>query len=371
MPTWPDQTSLSAEAKTNTATTSNSPVPANSHAASNTKQTTSQEPSSETDCLNEAAEASTRPTAKTAGTTPPAGPPDPAEAGQKTMDRVDRSEPTDAELVALVAGLRLTPLAVLGQGPGRVVVQARDEQGRQFVMKADERAGAFDGDVHANARLAALGVPVPTIETHRPGPPAVLLLRWVDGKPLTSSSPLQAQHEAGRILRRIHRAEGPPPYSGQPSICEWIMVWTAEIADRWAAYGAPDQANDLRRWARNLRPLLLQRTGRLTLFDGRPDHWLVHQGQIAGVIDLHDLQAGDPAMDLAVLTLSDQALLPAVLTGYEESASEQAHFEDLVPFFTHLRRVSGAEWHLRHGEHQQGMSLLHRAVHDFLDASTS
>lgn len=280
------------------------------------------------------------------------------------MHRVDEDGQAGIEIGAVVKGLGLTPVAVLGDRPGRAVMRVHDEQGRQFVMKADECAGAFDSDVRANERLAALRVPVPEIEAHQPGPPAVLLLRWVDGEPLCSTSPMQAQHEAGRMLRRIHQAEGPPPYSGQPSICEWITVWATEIADWWAAYGAPEQAEQFRGWGHQLRPLLLQRTGRLTLFDGRPDHWLVHEGQIAGVIDLHDLQPGDPAMDLAVLTLTDKALLPPVLTGYAPSPSEQAIFDALVTFFVHLRRLSGAEWHLRQGDRQEGLRLLNLATTD-------
>lgn len=108
-------------------------------------------------------------------------------------------------------------------------------------------------------------------------------------------------------------------------------------------------------------PLLLHQAGCLTLFDGRPEHWLVRGQTIAAVIDLHDLQSGDAAMDLAVLALTDEALLPGVLIGYAPTDTQKAAFAALIPFYLQLRRLSGAEWTLRQGNSESAPALLRLA----------
>jgi hypothetical protein len=63
------------------------------------------------------------------------------------------------------------------------------------------------------------------------------------------------------------------------------------------------------------------------------------------MIDLHDLQPSDPAMDLATLELSEPGLLAAVLVGYEATAAERAIFDELVPFYRFVRALSVLHWH--------------------------
>lgn len=160
----------------------------------------------------------------------------------------------------------------------------------------------------------------------------------------------------------VHAVPSPPPFSGQPSISEWITDWTAEVAEWWPSHGGtPEQVHQLLSLCHRLQPLLIERRGCLTLFDGRADHFLVSGQQVAAIIDLHDLGSGDSAMDLAVLGLTDESLLPAVIAGYRPSDTERAAFDLLIPFYKQLRRLAGAEWHFRQGDNRKGLDLLRLA----------
>ena len=116
----------------------------------------------------------------------------------------------------------------------------------------------------------------------------------------------------------------------------------------------------LRRRLDDLAPVLADRSGSLTLFDGRAEHVLVRDGRVVGLIDLHDVGPGDPAMDLAVLGLTDPDLIRGVLTGYTDEP--EGELAELVGFYLLLRRLAGAEWQLRQGFRIQGRALLDLAA---------
>ena len=110
-----------------------------------------------------------------------------------------------------------------------------------------------------------------------------------------------------------------------------------------------------------LEPVLAEREGRLTLFDGRAEHFLVRDGRVAGLIDLHDVGPGDPAMDLAVIGLTDDRLIPEVLNGYLAEHEQDSNLRSVIPFYLLLRRLAGAEWQLRNGSTSAGRRLLRLA----------
>jgi aminoglycoside phosphotransferase (APT) family kinase protein len=85
---------------------------------------------------------------------------------------------------------------------------------------------------------------------------------------------------------------------------------------------------------------------------------VVRDGRIAGLIDLEDVSAGDPAMDLAVLAVADEDLLPAVLEGYAPTSAEAAAFDELIPFYVLLRRLAAAKWEREHGDPARTTRLL-------------
>lgn len=262
------------------------------------------------------------------------------------------------ELTDLAVRFGLRPTRVLQSGPGRTTLQAQDLAGELFVLKTTTAAGELVGDVDANRLLAAEGLPVPQIVAYADGSPAVLVLRWIDGEPISSASPVEAQREVGRILRAVHRLPGGPPFSGRPTIREWIAAWTDELAIWWpSAGGTAAQVAHLRDRLGELAPVLARRSGSLILFDGRPEHFLVGSGHVVGLIDLHDLGPGDPAMDLAALGLTDPALIDGVLAGYRDDLACDDPAE-LIDFYLLLRRLAGAEWKMRQGLRSEGEFLL-------------
>ena len=267
------------------------------------------------------------------------------------------------DLAELAAQFGLRPTRLLQTGPGRATVQVRDDDGSLFVLKTAAAPGALAGDVDANRTLRAAGLPVPELIDHRDGPPSVVLLRWIEGDPISSACPVRTQWEVGRLLRAVHTLPGSPPFSGRPTIGAWIAAWTTEVAAWWPSVGAGEaQVRRLLVWLDELEPVLAEREGCLTLFDGRAEHFLVRDGRVAGLIDLHDVGPGDPAMDLAVIGLTDDRLIPDVLHGYLADDEQDSTLRSLIPFYLLLRRLAGAEWHLRNGATSVGTRLLRLAL---------
>jgi aminoglycoside phosphotransferase (APT) family kinase protein len=268
-------------------------------------------------------------------------------------------------ILAAHAGCPATKARTLAHRAGRVVARIDTNNG-PAILKADTMPDAFGVEVAAIGRLAAAGLPVPKVLIHAPGPPDILILSWTDGEALSRRSTPWAQQDAGRILRRIHDLGAEPQFSGQPTVDAWISEWLDEVVGWWRTEGGgtQEQAARLRRWHHTLHPTLSSRGGDLMLFDGRPEHFLVDDTQVVGLIDLHDVGPGDAAMDLAVIHLADPLLTPGVLRGYEPSRREKAEFDALVPFFTVIRALAGAQWHHRHDAAENVGPLLARAMHE-------
>ena len=219
----------------------------------------------------------------------------------------------------------------------------------------DTAAGTFVPERSWIDRLGAAGLPVPRVIGCSDEAPAHLLLTWIDGEPLSSASPVAAQRDVGRLLRRVHALPGGPPYAGSSTVDAWIAGWLNYALAWWRDHaGAPqDAVDDAWSWFHRLQPLLATRGAETMLFDGRPEHFLVRGDDVVGMIDLHDLCAGDAAMDFAVLAVDDEPLLRAVIEGYRPSPDEQAAFAELIPFYRWLRRLAAAEWHSQHGDPQR------------------
>ena len=248
---------------------------------------------------------------------------------------------------------------VLVDRPGRVVARVDTDRGR-LVVKAEPAPAGFVAEAAANRRLAQAGLPVPSVVAHHTGAPSYLIMRWVEGRGLTCASDLAAQRDAGRLLRRVHRLGGGPPYAGCSTWDGWMRGWLNHAVRWWQATGrAGAQRGDaLWSWFGRLEPLLGTRGGELILFDGRPDHFLADGDRIAGVIDLAEVRSGDAAMDLAVIAVTDPDLLPGVLDGYRPTPDERQVFDRLIPFYLVLRRLAAAEWNLLHGDADVAERLL-------------
>jgi hypothetical protein len=75
-------------------------------------------------------------------------------------------------------------------------------------------------------------------------------------------------------------------------------------------------------------------------------------------------------MDLAVLAVTDEDLLPGVVAGYQPTTAEQAAFDRLLPFYLFLRRLAAAEWNLTHGNPRLARHVLDLIDHTALPFQT-
>ncbi len=245
-------------------------------------------------------------------------------------------------------GITATDLEVLAWRDGRIVCRARTPIG-DIVVKASEIRDEFEEEAIAMARLQAIGLPVSDVISIERGPPALLIASWANGNPITSTTDPDTLRKVGLILSRIHEQPAGPPFSGNESIAAWIEGWFGTVMRWWLAIDARSVELEAQchQWLEAVKPVLAGRGGTMALFDGRPDHFLVDEGGNVRLIDVADLQPGDPAMDLAVLELDAPGILTHVLEGYAPVPSDREAITTLVPFYVFLRALSGAEWQHR------------------------
>ncbi|CAN5836905.1 hypothetical protein BH24CHL3_BH24CHL3_03460 [soil metagenome] len=257
----------------------------------------------------------------------------------------------DHSLIAAIArrlNASAADLEVLSWREGRIVCRARLGHGF-LVAKASTALGAFDEEATAMRVLMGSGVPVSDLVAVKSGPPALLVAAWANGTPITAWSESETLRTVGSILKRIHEMPATPSYSGAPTLREWISGWFNTVMSWWTSVDDRAVRVELNctEWMRTIRSILSDRRGSQILFDGRPEHFIVDDTGNLRLIDVSDLQSGDPAMDLAVLELGAPGILTHVLEGYAPTNEESRSFGCLVPFYVLLRAVSAAEWHSR------------------------
>ena len=257
---------------------------------------------------------------------------------------------------------------VLVEHQDRTVVRAVDASGRPVVVKTDRDSARLRREAGALAAAALAGVPVPAVLEHVDATPAVLVLEYVEGQALSSTSGPQRWREVGRQLRRLHDHASPqrfPVFGGgagwwesMRSLAQWSHQWCRErklvqpnVLDRLAA--SLHQA-----FARDDDPVLCLLHG-----DCGPGHWLLREDTVVAVVDFGDTGRGDPCWDLTVLTLADRERLPAVLEGYGMDEAMRAHLDVMLMPYTVLRRLLAITWLVEHDfDPAPIVAALHRLV---------
>lgn len=242
-------------------------------------------------------------------------------------------------------------IVTLVRREGRLVARVETTAG-PVAVKVSGDAGAFVPEEAAVRRLAAAGLPVADVIAHAIGPPACLVLTWIEGEALSSASPLEAQRAAGATLRRVHQIGG--TFDQEQSWDLWMAGWLNSALSWWSTVAPVPR--DIWPWYHEIRPLLSTRGDHLMLFDGRPEHILVRGDGRIGLIDVSELRSGDAAMDLAVLAVEDPDLLDGVLEGY--GPVDHSVLDRLVPFYVFLRRLARAEWYQRFGTVDEMIRVL-------------
>jgi aminoglycoside phosphotransferase (APT) family kinase protein len=220
------------------------------------------------------------------------------------------------------------------------------------VLKAYADSDLLGREWRAMQVARSAGVPTPEPLAFTPGPPAVLATRFVAGEPLSSDHPLAAR-ETGALLARFHGVGAQPPFTmGEMTWDGQILAWIErELASlrRMDVFSVGETGRLRDRFVR-LRPTLAARPIALLHGDLQPDHILVNASgdRVVALLDFADAQPGDPLLDIAVLTLWDEALVEPLLAGYPGLADDN-ETRVLIAGYRLLRNVSGIPWLLERG----------------------
>jgi len=239
---------------------------------------------------------------------------------------------------ALQLDVSADDVTVLTSRAGRVVGRVVLPDGRDVVVKISAESGDFTAEASAVEDLRKAGLPVSRERFLSSGPPSVIALDWTVGRPVTAGDDEDVRRQVVDLLKRVHTLPARAPYGGvNPDLVAWIDGWCDHALGWWGG-GAGS-------WYRRVRPLIEGRAGSAILLDGVPDHFIVGPDARVRLIDVANLQAGDPVMDLAVLHLHSPELLNDVLEDYDHPEVSQEHLAELLPFYVFLRALAAAEWH--------------------------
>ena len=283
----------------------------------------------------------------------PAGPPARPEApcppaGFRAAGRVE-PDLADDLLAAAAGAVGSGSLEVVTRRRGRLVARSTVHGQQDVVIKVSVSAGDFAAEAAAVRTLAAAGLPVPRIQAMAEGPPAVLVAQWTPGRGVTQDDDVPVRRQIADLLRRVHALPAGPPYAGgEDHLVSWIDGWCRYAFAWWA--GQPGitagTVRDADSWYAEVRSLIDGRRGSQILLDGAPDHFIVGPDRRVRMIDVANLQPGDPVMDLAVLRLHQPDLLAGVMDSYAHPEVTPDHLDSLQPFYVFLRTLALAEWQL-------------------------
>lgn len=259
----------------------------------------------------------------------------------------------------------------------RVVFRTASPTGRRVVVKAFAdpcRPAAEAAALHA---ASAAGVRVPEVVERFAD---VLVLGWLDGRPLLSASPDRHWAAAGSTLRRLHDHAATDGVTGSAGIYNSARVNNSAgingFADWWGWFRAflPQARQRTRELfpadvAARLCQSLEVGTARLCRGleigsqagandvpprcllhgDSASIHWRIGSDGSAGMLDLGDACVGDPVWDLVVLTHWDEARLPAVLDGYRADDPLRARVGRRYEPYRVVRHLLAVDWLIDHG----------------------
>ena len=228
--------------------------------------------------------------------------------------------------------------------PDRAIFFAEN---RGIILKVYMDEKTLQREYDSAQRIASVGVPTPTLLGFEAGEPAVLVMKYVRGNPLSSRNTLAA-NAAGKYLQRIHNIGAQVPFAGgQQQWNEFIAWWSAEEIEKVKRVAVLDHKHlmTFQRYAETLQPLLMQRPIVLLHGDLQPAHILVdpQTEQVLAFLDFADTQAGDPLLDIAIATLWDHGLADLLLEEYSTIENNE-ETKQLLSFYRLLRQLSEIPW---------------------------
>lgn len=250
-------------------------------------------------------------------------------------------------MVASEAGIRREAVEILTLREGRLVGRATLPSGTDAVVKVSAKAADFAAEAAAVRVLGAAGLPVSRVRLLHDGPPSLIALDWTPGQAVRADDTVPVRSQVVDILTRIHGLPARAPYGGvNATLVGWIDGWCNYAFRSWSESGgvAADAVRMAQTWYRRVRPLIEGRTGSLIMLDGAPDHFVVGPDSQVRLIDVAELQPGDPVMDLAVLRLHAPDIFNGLLNRYRQAELDDRHLAELLPFYVFLRALAAAEW---------------------------
>lgn len=258
-----------------------------------------------------------------------------------------------------VALARLVRGRVVLDYPDRAVVVGVLRDGSRAVVKVDSSAPRHRREVSAMAAAAAAGVPVPDVLAAEEGDPSLMVMRYVDGAPLSAvdfdGTPVSevddgaAWADAGRVLARLHRAA--PPNGDRLELWSDFGRWAGALRDQLAGRAVVDATLPQRAFelVMSAHADAAPSTTGFIHSDCQANHFLIRHGAVAALIDFGDAGIGDLLWDIAVLTLFDRERLPVVLAGYGAGSEMVRRAETIIPAYRILRWMGAITWLVDHG----------------------
>jgi aminoglycoside phosphotransferase (APT) family kinase protein len=207
---------------------------------------------------------------------------------------------------------------------------AADPPGIDLLVQHQDRAVVRVGDTYVkierdtdkaareHAALGCVPVPVPEVLWFQPGPPAVLALRHVEGRPITADAPPSEWRLAGETVRALHRAPRPDGLHDVGWHGTADLDWIIDDDARWVTDRGLIDPGLVRRVAdlasRGLADLAVDPVH--AHYDLQSTHVLMRDGKVAAVIDWGDVDLGDPWYDVATLTSRAKHRLGDLAVGY-------------------------------------------------------
>jgi aminoglycoside phosphotransferase (APT) family kinase protein len=177
---------------------------------------------------------------------------------------------------------------------------------------------------------------------------------WVSGISFCDGDRLAAGDEpswvdAGRVLRSLH-SSGATAWHNHPSHPDDLHDWVTGLSEHSEQSGLLDRT--AAKAFRQATPFTNDSSRTPTPIHGDlTADYMFHDGhQVSGIINLGDSGLGDPAYDVATLTLWRPDLLESVLAGYSHIKASEEFTADLEQFQL-VRLLIGAQW-----LHTQGFS---------------
>jgi len=241
----------------------------------------------------------------------------------------------------------------------RAVFDVVTPDGQPAVVKAS--ADPYQAEQERLALDAARsgGVAVPPVLVFLPGQPVVMVLGFVTGTALGVEDSGAAWASAGEVVARLHTAAPP---AGLDTYGRRGTPWATALRRQLDMERARSD-----RARHELGDLLVDRaldlvesglanaepadTRAVVHGDCQPVHVVLagDRRTVNGLIDFGDAGCGDPAWDLAILTLYQRQRLDDVVAGYQPGGVFHSHLARVVDAYQLLRLLGEVPWLVEHG----------------------